>query len=92
MSAFHSAVRGAQMLTFGVLEWAVRYGYLGAGSAKASSPAFMALASVIAAVGYYRQLRTVFALGPVEGFVLLPVRIAENLLVEMVGAAPAPTG
>ena len=79
------------MLTTGLLDWAARYGYIAEGSMKASSPMFMALATVIALFCYYRQLSTAFQLGVIEGFFLLPLHLAEKLLVAFVGAAPSPS-
>jgi hypothetical protein len=88
MSAFHSAMRGAQMLAVGILEWAVRYGYIPHDAAHTSSPVFMALVAAIALLGFWRQVSVLFALGTVEGILLIPFRLAESLLVAVVGAAP----
>ncbi len=91
MSGFYSAVRGGHLVAGGLLAYLVRYGHIAASHDTDRGVTFLAIVGVTAATGFYFQLAHFWGLPFPLNIVLLPVRIAESVLLYFVAnAAPAP--
>jgi len=81
ISAFYSSIRGAQMFTYGAVNYLARNGYQ---SIDEKSPLNMFIIGLIAWCGFAWQLQSGFSLGFPLNVILFPLSVLEWLITWMV--------
>mmetsp|Transcript_4448 Transcript_4448/g.7212 ORF Transcript_4448/g.7212 Transcript_4448/m.7212 type:complete len:340 (+) Transcript_4448:88-1107(+) len=80
ISAFYSAIRGANLVSKGVLSYAARHNYINASFADASSNHYAALTMALAGAGFMFQISNYMQLPFPFNIVFFPLSIVEYIL------------
>jgi len=81
ISAFYSSIRGAQIVTFGLMSFLSRNGYL---MLDEKSPVNLAIIGIMAWTGFAWQLQSGFSLRFPFNVILFPLNVLEMLITWMV--------
>lgn len=87
MTSIFSAMRGSSLFITGVCGYLARNEYVGPNVFKEGNPVLVTAWGLLAVIGMYFQVSTGFKLSFPLNVILLPVTIAENLIIFTVGVS-----
>lgn len=87
VTSIFAAIRGSSLFITGVCGYLVRHGHVGHGIFKEGNPMLVGAWALLAVVGIYWQVSSKYRLGFPLNLLLLPVSIAEQVVVFAVGAS-----
>lgn len=87
VTSIFSAMRGSSLFITGVCGYLVRHKYVGPNVFNEGNPGIVAAWGLLAVIGMYFQISIGFKLPFPLNLILLPVTVAENLVILAVGVS-----